>query len=343
MQKALLFLLAILPALLIAQERRGQWLINTNTGFTTNQGAPGIRDLLGSNAEAGYFLSDRLLLGASLQFGEVDGGDWEFNDNYVNPYLRYYLPGSSDGRLRYFAEIGGLLRFNSGSALSIRPGLGLEYEIARGIVLNAGLRYTAAENEFPRALSLQLNTLVLLGREGDPEQKDGENYRKARGTTMLNLGFGNATWGSLGSFDYKDVNLTFEASTFLTDNFLLEARLGAYYSDLGRESPSYVGDYLNLSASLGGRYLFRSGKRLQPYLAAGITYEYLEQRVDIELGNVPQEFSLDLQVNQVSYYGKAGVLYHLNDRLALDVNVGYDGVTKRINGGAGIRAFFGGN
>ncbi len=333
------FLLATLS--LNAQYEKGNWYLNADAGLQTVTSRLGVGDLLGSSFSGGFFLENNLMLGARLELGSLLEDDLTTTHYRIEPFVRYYLPTDRVRRLRYFAEIGAGLLFERNLQVNLRGGIGAEYQLAPGIMATAGLRYNTVGENRPSGLTLDFGVNLLFG---DLERTNQKGIGDRKGTFMLDASVGQITLGKLDDVSLVSGAISLNGGYFLTNKLLLEGGVSFSASNveqtIGREFLSRSNRY---SANLGLRYIFNEGKKFQPYLAAGLRYDYVSQYYESEgLSRV-----LDYNSSGLSADMKAGFLYNFNDRVALDVNMGYNpnisggSGQSRVSGGVGLKVFLG--
>jgi len=210
------------------------------------------------------------------------------------------------------------LLFERNLQVNLRGGIGAEYQLAPGIMATAGLRYNTVGENRPSGLTLDFGVNLLFG---DLERTNQKGIGDRKGTFMLDASVGQITLGKLDDVSLVSGAISLNGGYFLTNKLLLEGGVSFSASNveqtIGREFLSRSNRY---SANLGLRYIFNEGKKFQPYLANS------------------SGLSADM---------KAGFLYNFNDRVALDVNMGYNpnisggSGQSRVSGGVGLKVFLG--
>lgn len=321
-------------ATLSAQYERGNWYLDTNTDISGLGGSDGVRLETG----VGYFVRDRFLVGSRIETGNGFSG-FKGGDVWVNPFARYYFP-TKKTNLNFFAEAGASLGFGVRGGRSLTAAVGAEYQLAPGIMLTGSLNY-ATKNEYSgHQLGLNLGLNVILGEKYRPEGR--YDFLHRRGTLMLNGNIGNLTLNTADGQTDLLGSINLEAGYFLTERFAMEGKLEytAGYLELGTSEIPRNYRTRSVEATVGGRYFFLPGRRFQPYVSGGISYEHGYWR---ETSSDPMRSS---DYNSFSGYLKAGFLHHLNNRLAIDFNFGYrrsfSGEDSRgFTGDIGLKVFLG--
>ncbi len=324
---------------LSAQYERGNWYLSAGSETSS----AGLRQPLTLNdAGVGYFVRDRFLLGIRASAGYFNE-DFEGGNARINPYARYYLP-SKKQNLSYFAELGGKLGYGYRGDHSLTAAVGLEYQVVPGVMFTASLNYKTANKYAPQSLGLDMGLNVILGERYEPEGKYDFLHRK--GTLMLNGTIGNLSLnGTVGDLTLGG-KIDLGAAYFLSERFLVEGAF-SYSSgvvEIGLSELPRRAYITRINASVGGRYFFLPGKRFQPYIGMGLSLEN-ERFRDVSptgpnnSGGNPSDFFAN---------AKAGFLYHLNDRVAIDFHLNYRKNLERystdqdqLTGGIGVKVFLG--
>jgi len=325
----------LLSTALSAQYERGNWYLSADSqseGLGTRLGA-------GARTGVGYFVKDRFLVGTRVETGENFSG-FTGGDSWVNPFARYYFP-SKKTNLSFFAEAGAGLGFGRRGGLSATAAVGAEYQLAPGAMLTASLEYATKDEDFDHRLGLNLGLSVILGEAYKP---DGEyDFLHRRGTLMLNGNIGNLSLGTANGQTSLLGSVNLEAGYFLSERLVIEGKFQytADYFDLVIFEIPRNFRTRNVEATVGGNYFFLTGRRFQPYVGAGLSYESQHWR-ETTLGAANLEWRSD----NFSAYLKTGFLYHLNERVAVDLNVGYrssfsGGDYGLFIGGIGLKVFLG--
>lgn len=345
----LLFLFATTN--LAAQLQKGNWLVNSASGAFWESDPFAGGDLLVPNISGGYFVADRLMIGGG--FNRTDFNSLSILDeSRLSAYARYYIPSLKNAKLHYYAEAGIDYVLDGNGSIVPRIGLGIEYELAPGLSLNGGLSggltTGSSFGSSPSALGLHLGTNVLLGN--DSQAAGDADYGLRKGDVLLGASFGRLTYGRLRGTDVFTGNFDFSAGLMVSDHFMLEGEVGLSFLeyDFGSEGGFTLRDG-NGYASLGVRYQFNAGKRFQPYVAGGIRYDFWDYQFDWNDDSFGRE-DVSFVEDAISMNFKAGFLYFLNERVALDVNLGYRNTFSdfsareggQLTGHIGMKLFFGG-
>lgn len=133
----------------LAPIRQGNWIVGGSLG-SLGYSFEGESFNINLNPRAGYFISDGIVIGLSLQGGlstyPNDENDWTYG---VAPFVRYYFPegASSTGRFFGQGEVG-IAGARGGSDVDFAAGLGLGYAhfITSSVALEGvvGYNYTKA-------------------------------------------------------------------------------------------------------------------------------------------------------------------------------------------------------
>lgn len=325
--------LFIISFSLQAQYAKGNWYLNADAGLRTVTSRPGVGDLLGSSFSGGFFLENNLLVGTRLELGSLLNDDLEDPHYRIEPFVRYYLPTDKMRRLRYFAEAGAGLLFENNLQTYLRGGVGAEYQLAPGIMATAGLRYNTGGRTRVSGLTLDFGVNLVFG---DLEATDQDRIGNRKGTFMLDASVGQLTLGKLGDINLVSGAISLNGGYFLSNKLLLEGGVSFSANNVEKTSGNELFSRSNrFAANLGFRYLFNEGRKFQPYLAAGLRYDYVSQYYDLESSGRVIDFSGGV----LSADLKAGFLYNFNDRVALDFHVGYN---PRLSGSLGQSGFSGG-
>lgn len=335
---------------LAAQYEKGNWWLNASSGFLWESAPYANGDLLSPNVEGGTFIADRWLIGAGISRPSFNPLTLVSETN-LTPFIRRYFPAQKNPRLHYYAEAGLGLSFNYDGLLP-QAALGLEYQLAPGIMLNAevsgGLSTGQAFDPTPSAIGLQLGASLLLG--GDINREKDRGYFLNRGDFLLDGSFANLTFGRRNGDNIISGNFRLSAGYMLSDQLMLAGEAGLQMNDFsqGAENNFTFRDNSGF-VSLGLRQYFNSGARFQPYLAGGIRYDFWRYNFMWNNDDFNRE-DVDFNVGGFSVEAKAGFLYFLKENAAIDVNLGYrntfSGDASRrggqIIGSIGLKLFFGG-
>jgi len=312
---------------LSAQYDKGNWYLNTDSRIgdaspnrPTNSGA----GLLGG----GYFIADRFLLGLTTEnLTSFDEGN-----SRMGVYGRYYFP-VKDSRLSFFTEAGLNYNFDARVQLGYHVAAGLEYELAPGVMLTGSAGYRFGERTDRMILDLGLN--VILGKSY--RSQDGPNFLNARGDLLISGDIADLSFARFRGKDlsvFGDVSLT--SGYFLNRALYLEAGLAYSGSRFRIGSEALPRDFWarSVNAEASVRYFLLPGRRFQPYLGAGLSYDNTwRERTDNQMVFSRTETLANVQ---------AGFLHHFNERVALDFNLrlnrNFDGAASTfLSGGLGLK------
>lgn len=327
------FLLLLFSLSLQAQYDKGNWYLNADAGLRTVTSRPGVGDLLGSSFSGGFFLENNVMVGTRLELGSLLNDDLEDPHYRIEPFVRYYLPTGRMRRLRYFAEVGAGLLFENNLQTYLRGGVGAEYQLAPGIMATAGLRYNTGGEARASGLTLDFGINLVFG---DLEGSKQNDIGSRKGTFFLDASVGQLTLGKLNDINLISGAISLNGGYFLTNKLLLEGGLSFSANNVEQTTDrEFLSRSNRYAANVGFRYLFNEGKKFQPYLAAGLRYDYVTQYYERE--NIDRV--IDFSGGNLSADFKAGFLYNFNERVALDFHVGYN---PRLGGSLGQSGFSGG-
>ena len=254
---------------------------------------------------AGYFFTDRLLVGTGFSVIGNDGV-------YLGPFARYYLNGATN-RWRPYAEAG--MEFEVGSfGIERKYGaLGLERTFNATTLLNLELRYTHYDrNSNGYRLRGDLNTLL-----GGTAWKSAAEGHFRPGSFVLGNQLFEAAVNTASSFSFNYLSLSPSVDYFLTDRLALQGSLGLTANSFDQSESFANRDYRALSLDLrgGARYYLTNRSLFNVFVEGGVTYEtaFLERetitgnersssnllRADLGIGSsvfINQNTSLDFGV-----------------------------------------------
>jgi opacity protein-like surface antigen len=322
MRNILLAFFLLSTCSLVAQYEKGNWYLEGNSGIgdvSPQQGnADGVVRFGG-----GLFVTNRFLVGVRFS-----------DDTHLTTYGRYYFPLRGK-RLSYFAEVGATYSpEGAAEPFGFHGAVGLEYEFAPGLMLNTALGYRVGGRQNQASLDINMN--VILGERYRPE--GGYDFLNRKGTLLLNGDVANL---SLTNFrdDQLSVfgNARLSVGYFLGERLYVEAGLAFGASDFKLGSEAFPQDISvsSRTAEVSARYFLLPGKRFQPYVGAGIAYDYINREWAI---NGQQTFH---RTNNLANL-QTGFLHHLNERVALDFNLRYNGAIGSsdpdfFSGGLGLK------
>ena len=224
----------------------------------------GSPDINGSidQLRAGYFFTDRLLVGSSLS---VVGDD----DVYLTPFARYYLGGA--GRTwRPYGEAGLQLALGRFAIENKYVALGLERTFNTSTLLNLELRYTnlnGRRNDYTARGSL--NTLL-----GGPAWRTAAEQHFRAGALVVGSQLFEASVGGANAFSFNYVNLSPSVDYFVTDRLAVQARLDLARTAFDQSLGSLDDKYTSRSAELrgGARYYLTTKSLFNLFVEGGMTY-----------------------------------------------------------------------
>ncbi|WP_420458809.1 outer membrane protein [Neolewinella sp.] len=350
--KTYLFSLCMLLAFtLTAQERKGNFYLSGNTALQYSKVERDLDQLSGGarvsqrvtglrfeSFRSGYFLTNRLLVGARADYAGVsrDQRQWIGGRTTLafQPFVRYYFLDLGARPLSVFGELGfGTVGVGDGSGFEtdFHLGLGAELTLAPGILGTANLNYDAyAYGLNYTVLNLGLNVLTGQLRGTTKTASVGAGTLTAAGQ-LASLAYGRTASGGLAESNLL-VRLSPRVGYLVLDGLLVEADLGVSYESYRSErdfSSSFFGDLTtaDLTAGVRGRYYFLQRSRLLPFAGAGIGYRRLRQEVG-GLGN-----SVERRSRTSTWRLGAGAAYFFSPQLALDLTVEYNSGTGRSASG----------
>lgn len=320
MRFLLLFVLALAGTqTLSAQYEKGGWYLDANTGLRLTGNRNGSDGLLSGRIRGGYFLRERLLVGLDTEITDFSN-DGRLDGARTEVFARYYFSQPGERGLNFFGEAGFGYDLSGYGSTSLTAAVGFEKLLTPGIVATATLRYRNESGRAPNAVNLRVGTNLLFGQFS--EDRATRDYFHRRGDLMLDANVGNIGYSGTSSIDYLSGDLELRGGYFLRDNLLLTGSLGFSRSRLDYGSVSTTEEYIantTLSAAAGLQYIFRNGKRFQPYLSAQLRYDYQRDR---RVASGVTNFDRLSTARSLSADLRAGFLYHLSNRAALDFNVG---------------------
>ena len=331
----LLAILCFLANPLSAQFEKGEFLISGDAGLI---GGGVISDNPRGEAsietgDFGYFLSDNWMIG-----GNVAANLYQNYSTYrLSVLARRYFTTKS--KLRPFIQLGaGYNRGYDGLAEGtfLEAGVGASYEISEGLSLTALATYgaLARRNGFGN-LNIILNANLSRFKMGQTEP----GLRK--GGWWANADVGNIQFSHRGSggrrLPFALVDLRLRAGYILGKRFMLDGALKIYHSDFNYGSRGER-RYTDVSGHAGLRYFILKDRRFLPYVGFGATLAHRSSQATVS--NVSSDesnlfFDLDL---------KAGFLYQLSDRIALDARVMPTYITRggvELRGDVGLQVRLG--
>ncbi len=233
----------------------------------------GSPDLNGSidQLRAGYFFTDRLLVGSNLS---IVGDD----DVYLTPFARYYLGGA--GRTwRPYGEAGLQLAVGRFTVEETYLALGLERAFNTTTLLNLELRYTNVNGRRSDYTARgSLNTLL-----GGPAWRPAAEQHFRAGSLVVGSQLFEASVGGANSFSFNYVNLSPSVDYFVTDRLAVQARLDLARTSFDQSLGGLDNAYTSRSAAVrgGARYYLTTRSLFNLFVEGGMTYEsrYLDSQL----------------------------------------------------------------
>jgi len=155
--------------------KKGNWMVGGSLG-SMGYSFEGKSFNINVNPRAGYFVSDGVAIGLSLNGGYQSVKDAKDDWTYgVAPFIRYFFPEGSSATGRFFGqgEVG-IAGANNGSDVTLAAGVGLGYAhfITRSVALEAvvGYNYSKANNASATAqngLGFNLGFQIYLPGQGN--------------------------------------------------------------------------------------------------------------------------------------------------------------------------------
>ncbi|WP_116109181.1 hypothetical protein [Lewinella sp. IMCC34191] len=238
-------------------------------------------DLVTDQARAGYFFTDRLLMGSGLSIIGSDGV-------YLSPFVRYYLNGSAN-RWRPYAEAGLELQVGDFDIGRKYGALGLERTFNATTLLNLELRYTD-QTRRGQAYRLRGNFNTLLG---GPAGKSAAEGQFRAGSFVLGNQLFEASLSTANAYAFNYLNFTPSIDYFVTDRLALQASVEVIANAFDQSEASGIKDYQALygQARVGARYYLTTKSLFNLFGEAGLTYSY--QSINRELASGDQRMSYD--------------------------------------------------
>lgn len=252
---------------LSGQDRKGKFWVDGALGATITA------DYSLIDVRGGYFFTDRLLVGTGLTSEVYYFDDFDAAME-ISPFVRYYI---GTGQWRPYAEASASLSiYNGGSDVSALLALGVEKEVAPGILANVELSY-GINDILSTDLRLGLNFNALL---------DGIDSRFAAGSQLRkgswNYGSQPISIGYLRrngfNFEGYDLAITPEFAYFLSDHLMLDFGVNLFYSKIegGIEFTTDFDDtQSNIGFNGGLRGYFSTDKKINLFVQAGMEFDRL--------------------------------------------------------------------
>lgn len=329
----LLFLPLFFTTTLAAQYQKGNWYLDGSSSALLDLPTGDDQPLSSFEAQAfraGYFVSDRLLVGSRIGMTAIGGNDFRDPsfDIELRPFARYYFPGGEQRKISYFGEVGfGAITPFSGNGsfeTDFHFGGGLEKTLFPGVVGTALLRYDANASGL-NVTRLTFGMNLLLGQL----EKSDQGPQIAAGTLTTTGNFGGLSFGRQGLSGPSNMTgsifLNPNVGYFLADGLMAEARVSASFLRLDNVVNSGQGteetrtnNVLNTNTELNLRYYLTKTGKLLPYVTAGGGYQtFRNKREDNTFGE------RTITTNNLFYQVGAGASWFLSPNLALDGTLRY--------------------
>jgi opacity protein-like surface antigen len=328
----LLCLSLFLTTALSAQYQKGNWYLEGSSSLLLDLPSDDQRrsSFEAQAFRAGYFVSDRLLVGSRVEMFGSGGND--FSDSSfgveLRPFARYYFPGGDKRKISYFGEVGfGTISAFSGNGsfeTDFHFGGGLEKTLLPGVVGTALLRYDANASGL-NITNFTFGFNLLLGQL----EKSDRGPMLTAGTFTTKGSFGGLLYGREGlsgpSSIIGSAFLNPSIGYFLADGLMAEAQVAVSYLRLDNLQDFGLGvtetrtnNILNTSVELNLRYyLIKSGKFL-PYVTAGGGYQTFRNR-----RNDSASGERTTTTDNLFYQAGAGASWFLSPNVALDGTLRY--------------------
>lgn len=315
MYNYLTLLLLLFSTSLSAQYQKGTFYLGQESQVFYLNNTRNSPSNFGIRGRGGYFLRDRLLVGSSVQIGDVfDSGSLR-----LAPFTRYYVPLRSVPDFHLFGEVKLDLNFGRDAGLTPAAAIGAEYWLAPGAVLTASIRYRFGNDQVRRSTTIGFGFNVLLGEQHETDPAEG--YLHQAGDLYFNPSIGSVSFGSFGGRQkLTSQRALLDGGLFLSDQIAVVglAEFSNFNVDVGSViEPRIVG---NTTFILGGglRYQFSNGKRWQPYVHAGARYVSETLRTNILVNGVMLN---EITGNSFLFDLGPGLLFHLSRYVALDASL----------------------
>ena len=339
----LLFTCLLISGTLSAQYSRSNIYLGQETSVTYLSATDNLFSQVGGRARGGFFLRDRLLVGAT-----IDVGDTQELDNrdalIVAPFARYYLPVGQSRNFHAFGEVSAGYNFDRRAALTSLA-LGGEYWLTPGTVLTGFVRQFVGTRRERNLTSVRVRANVLLGQEHDSDPEMG--YFRQTGDFFFNSRVADVSFGKLNGFDHTNIFLQLEGGIYLSNYIALTSTLAYedFSIDIGTRFQEQFIDVSTVELAGGLRYEPGLAGPWQPYFATGIRYVGTERSGNVSSligGPGPlREYYTTLEFGP-------GFRYHLSRVVALDLSIQWNQVIaedhyyvldNRVAGRLGIVVF----
>lgn len=306
-----------------AQTEKGTWLIAGNAQLGTRLSVPEDNYSFFIAPSAGYFITDRWLLGAKITYGQSTNkrpeSEFTFNNFSVGPFVRYYFP-REDRVMHWFATLGSDFQNtkvksvssqvgnfeNASSAVAPFAGAGFNFFANANVAIEGTLLYQGYfEDDFDsHALLYNIGLQFFLPPNPAGSYDIDNAIALGKGAWMLGLS-AEGGWLDIDGFNNFFGSLSPSASYFLTNRFALGAVFQLAFAN--QNAIIYPQPFARY-------YVGKIGSPLQPFATAGFGTRF--QLADKT--NDPGFFNLNLTAG-------AGLNYFLTPNVALEGLLKYDG------------------
>jgi opacity protein-like surface antigen len=346
MKYTTLLTLLLLTTALLAQDRRGSWLVAGNTGAAyqdLRQEAPDFRGfpvggiltveqsfLTANSFRTGYFLSNRFLLGGQVAYRDVNLETSPSFDEVgrfsLEPFLRYYvLQPEGPRKPMVFAEVGfGTVGIGAGDGweTDFHLGLGADMALFPEVLISANLNYEAMAMGL-NYTSLNLGFHALTGQLGDAPFLSPTRA----GSFTTNGQWLAARYGRMVRDDVQTdlaVSLTPRVGYFVLPGLMIEGGVDLLHFQQSEDPLAIVSmtrdnSATSLAAVIGARYYPLRNSRLSPFLVG----EKRFGRSDRSTTLVRTGRTDTIEDNSTGWRAGAGISYFLSSHLAIDVEATY--------------------
>ena len=234
-----------------------------------------------ADVRAGYFLTDRLLVGGGLALIGSDG-------KYLSPFARYYLL-DSERKWRPYGEAGLRFSLDNFTVEENYYALGLERALNATTLLNLELTYTnrsGRSNAY--GVSGNLNTVL-----GGAAWKEAAGQHFNAGSFVLGNQLFEASRNTANAYAFNYLNVSPSIDYFVTDRLALQASVEVIANAFNQSEVSGLSDYQALYAKgrVGARYYLTTRSLFNVFGEGGLTYSY--QSINRELSTGDERESYD--------------------------------------------------
>jgi hypothetical protein len=329
---------------LSAQYQKGNLYLDggSQLDFLNNVGnsSLGINVAAANASQFGYFFTDRLLVGTSINAYNISTGDFSVSEGafqlQLKPFVRYYFPAKNGGRFNFFGDVGFGTQtfsngFNSGFETDFHFGGGAEIFLQPGIVGTVGLQYDANASGL-NFTNLNLGLNVLLGQL---ENSDSPVALTSR-TVTIDPNVGQISYGRMGANgevnNSTTVRLTPKVGFFLTNNLLVEGKASIVHNGETRNigSSSFQPNKTQtteIGTGVDLRYYPIHLGRFLPFATLGGGVQFLHQSSDSGFGTIKSNVAFG------NWQAGLGASFFLSPHLSLDGAVTYQRTSIQLLNG----------